>query len=154
HEVLDRVYDFARRVRSGEWTGITGKRVTTVVNIGIGGSDLGPVMAYEALKPYVQLGIQCRFVSNVDPTDISEALWDLDPETTLFIVASKTFTTLETLTNARLARAWLLEKLHSRGVIEATEEGYTGAVARHFVATSTALEKVSEFGIDPVNAFG
>ncbi|QGH70719.1 glucose-6-phosphate isomerase [Pseudactinotalea sp. HY158] len=154
HAVLGRLYDFAGRVRSGEWTGVTGKRVETVVNIGIGGSDLGPVMAYEALKPSVQLGLQCRFVSNIDPTDISEALWDLDPETTLFIVASKTFTTLETLTNARLARTWLLEKLHERGVIEANEESYTGAVSQHFVATSTALDKVAEFGIDTANAFG
>ncbi|CAA9320539.1 MAG: Glucose-6-phosphate isomerase, partial [uncultured Friedmanniella sp.] len=144
HEVLDKVYAFAEAVRSGAWTGVTGKRIATVVNIGIGGSDLGPVMVYEALKPYVQDGLECRFVSNIDPTDVAEATKDLDPETTLFIVASKTFTTLETLTNARLARAWLLD-----GVGNAE-----GAVAKHFVAVSTALDKVAEFGIDPDNAFG
>jgi glucose-6-phosphate isomerase len=144
HEVLDKVYAFAEAVRSGSWTGVTGKRIATVVNIGIGGSDLGPVMVYEALKPYVQDGLQCRFVSNIDPTDVAEATKDLDPETTLFIVASKTFTTLETLTNARLARAWLLD-----GVGNAE-----GAVAKHFVAVSTALDKVADFGIDPDNAFG
>ncbi|GAA1827836.1 glucose-6-phosphate isomerase [Microlunatus capsulatus] len=144
HEVLDKVYAFAEAVRSGSWTGVTGKRIATVVNIGIGGSDLGPVMVYEALKPYVQDGLECRFVSNIDPTDVAEATKDLDPETTLFIVASKTFTTLETLTNARLARAWLLD-----GVGNAE-----GAVAKHFVAVSTALDKVADFGIDPDNAFG
>ena len=144
HEVLDKVYAFAEAVRSGAWTGVTGKRIATVVNIGIGGSDLGPVMVYEALKPYVQGGLECRFVSNIDPTDVAEATKDLDPETTLFIVASKTFTTLETLTNARLARAWLLD-----GVGNAE-----GAVAKHFVAVSTALDKVADFGIDPDNAFG
>ncbi len=144
HEVLEKVYAFAERVRSGEWTGVTGKRIETVVNIGIGGSDLGPVMVYEALQPYVQDGLECRFVSNIDPTDVAEATKDLDPETTLFIVASKTFTTLETLTNARLARAWLLD-----GVGNAE-----GAVAKHFVAVSTALDKVADFGIDPANAFG
>ena len=101
HEVLEKVYAFARRVRSGEWVGITGKPVKTVVNVGIGGSDLGPVMAYEALKPYVQEGLECRFISNIDPTDAGETTKDLDPETTLVIVASKTFTTLETITNAR-----------------------------------------------------
>ncbi|GAA1435764.1 glucose-6-phosphate isomerase [Microlunatus lacustris] len=144
HEVLDKVYAFAEAVRSGAWTGVTGKRIETVVNIGIGGSDLGPVMVYEALKPYVQDGLECRFVSNIDPTDVAEATKGLDPETTLFIVASKTFTTLETLTNARLARAWLLD-----GVGNAE-----GAVAKHFVAVSTALDKVADFGIDPDNAFG
>ena len=113
HEVLERVYAFADRVRSGEWTGVTGKRIETVVNIGIGGSDLGPVMAYEALEPYRQDGLSCRFISNIDPTDAGQALSDLDPETTLFIVSSKTFGTLETLTNARLCRAWLLEHLPS-----------------------------------------
>ena len=147
HEVLDRVYAFADRVRSGEWTGVTGKRIETVVNIGIGGSDLGPVMAYEALEPYRQDGLSCRFVSNIDPTDAGQALSDLDPETTLFIVSSKTFGTLETLTNARLCRAWLLEHLPS-GTDEAA------AVAQHFVAVSTALDKVADFGIDPDNAFG
>ena len=146
HEVLDRVYEFATRVRSGEWTGITGRPIETVVNIGIGGSDLGPVMAYEALKPYLQEDLEVRFISNIDPTDAGEELSGLDPETTLFIIASKTFTTLETLTNAKVARAWLLDNL---------PEG-TGdeAVAKHFVAVSTALVKVAEFGIDPNNAFG
>ncbi|CAM2878025.1 glucose-6-phosphate isomerase [Actinomyces slackii] len=148
HEVLERVYDFARRVRSGEWTGVTGKRIETVVNIGIGGSDLGPVMVYEALKPYVQEGLECRFISNIDPADCAEKVKGLDPETTLFIVASKTFTTLETLTNARMARDWFLEALAAKGV--ETE----GAIAKHFVAVSTALDKVAEFGIDPANAFG
>ena len=111
HEVLERVYAFADQVRSGEWTGVTGQRIRTVVNIGIGGSDLGPVMAYEALKPYRQDGLECRFISNIDPTDAAETLAGLDPATTLFIVASKTFGTLETLTNARLCRAWLLDGL-------------------------------------------
>ena len=147
HEVLDLVYAFADRVRSGEWTGVTGKRIETVVNIGIGGSDLGPVMAYEALEPYRQDGLSCRFISNIDPTDAGQALSDLDPETTLFIVSSKTFGTLETLTNARLCRAWLLQHLPS-GTDEAA------AVAQHFVAVSTALDKVADFGIDPDNAFG
>ena len=104
HEVLDRVYEFATKVRSGEWTGITGRPIETVVNIGIGGSDLGPVMAYEALKPYLQEDLEVRFISNIDPTDAGEELSGLDPETTLFIIASKTFTTLETLTNAKVAR--------------------------------------------------
>lgn len=148
HEVLDRVYAFAEKVRSGEWVGVTGRRIETVVNIGIGGSDLGPVMAYEALKPYKASDIECRFISNIDPTDAGETLADLDPQTTLFIVASKTFTTLETLTNARVARTWLLEKLAEQGV------DADGAVAKHFVAVSTALDKVAEFGIDPANAFG
>ena len=125
-----------------------------MVNIGIGGSDLGPVMVYEALKPYVQDGLECRFVSNIDPTDIAEKTKDLDPTTTLFIVASKTFTTLETLTNARLARAWLWRSLAAAGAIEDTDEARTAAVAKHFVAVSTALDKVAAFGIDPTNAFG
>jgi len=154
HEVLDRVYAFATSVRSGEWTGVTGKRIETVVNIGIGGSDLGPVMVYEALQPFVQPGLTCRFVSNIDPTDVAETTKDLDPETTLFIVASKTFTTLETLTNARLARAWLLAGLRSSGAVEEGDEAARGAVAKHFVAVSTALDKVEAFGIDPANAFG
>ena len=154
HEVLEKIYAFARRVRSGEWTGITGKPIKTVVNIGIGGSDLGPVMVYEALKPYVQKGLQCRFISNIDPTDCAEKVSDLDPETTLFIIASKTFTTLETLTNARMARTWLLDALVARGAIEDTEQARREAIAKHFVAVSTALDKVAEFGIDPVNAFG
>jgi glucose-6-phosphate isomerase len=153
-EVLAKVAAFAEKVRSGEWTGVTGERVATVVNIGIGGSDLGPVMAYEALKPYVQDGLEVRFVSNIDPTDIAEKTKDLDPTTTLFIVASKTFGTLETLTNARLARDWLWRELVAAGAIEDTEEARTGAVAKHFVAVSTALDKVAAFGIDPENAFG
>lgn len=160
-QVLARVYDFAERVRAGAWLGITGKPITTVVNIGIGGSDLGPAMAYEALMPYVKAGLQCRFVSNIDPTDLCEKVKDLDPETTLFIVASKTFTTLETLTNARAARSWLLEKLVANGVwdgknnpqeLDATQS--REAISKHFVAVSTNLEAVSDFGINPDNAFG
>ncbi len=147
HEVLGRAYDFADRVRSGEWTGVTGERIETVVNIGIGGSDLGPVMAYEALEPYHQDGLTCRFISNIDPTDAAQKLAGLNPETTLFIVSSKTFGTLETLTNARLCKAWLLEHLPS-----GSDAG--DAVAQHFVAVSTALDKVAEFGIDTDNAFG
>jgi glucose-6-phosphate isomerase len=154
HEVLAQVYAFAEKVRSGAWTGVTGAPVRTVVNIGIGGSDLGPVMAYEALAPYVQHGLEVRFVSNIDPTDLAETVADLDPTTTLFIVASKTFTTLETLTNARLARAWLWRRLVEVGAIEDTDEARTTAVAQHFVAVSTALDKVAAFGIDPANAFG
>ena len=154
HEVLDRVYAFANAVRSGEWTGVTGKRIETVVNIGIGGSDLGPVMVYEALQPFVQPGLTCRFVSNIDPTDVAQKTGDLDPETTLFIVASKTFTTLETLTNARLARAWLLDGLRATGAVEEGDEAARDAVAKHFVAVSTALDKVADFGIDPANAYG
>jgi glucose-6-phosphate isomerase len=146
HEVLRRVYAFADDVRSGAWTGVTGERIRTVVNIGIGGSDLGPVMAYEALAPYRQDGLECRFISNIDPTDAATKLTGLDPATTLFIVSSKTFGTLETLTNARLCRTWLLEGLsgHDRA----------DAVRQHFVAVSTALDKVEAFGIDPANAFG
>ena len=144
HEVLDRIYAFADKVRSGVWTGVTGKPIRTVVNIGIGGSDLGPAMAYEALAPFRDARLTCRFISNIDPTDAATTLEDLDPETTLFVVASKTFTTLETLTNARLCRAWLLDSLGS----------HADAVARHFVAVSTALDKVADFGIDPDNAFG
>jgi glucose-6-phosphate isomerase len=146
HDVLRRVYDFADRVRSGAWTGVTGERIRTVVNIGIGGSDLGPVMAYEALAPYRQDGLECRFISNIDPTDAATKLAGLDPATTLFIVSSKTFGTLETLTNARLCKAWLLDGLSEHDAAE--------AVARHFVAVSTALDKVAAFGIDPANAFG
>ncbi|WP_337060989.1 glucose-6-phosphate isomerase [Kineococcus sp. G2] len=151
---LEKVCAFAESVRSGAWTGVTGKRIATVVNIGIGGSDLGPVMAYEALKPYVQAGLECRFVSNIDPTDVAETTADLDPETTLFIVASKTFGTLETLTNARLARTWLWERLAAAGALGDDDEARRGAVAKHFVAVSTALDKVEAFGIDPANAFG
>uniref|UniRef100_UPI002C850370 glucose-6-phosphate isomerase n=1 Tax=Phycicoccus elongatus TaxID=101689 RepID=UPI002C850370 len=154
HETLDKIYAFADKVRSGEWKGVSGRAIRTVVNIGIGGSDLGPVMVYEALKPYVQDGLECRFVSNIDPTDVAETTADLDPETTLFIVASKTFTTLETLTNARMAREWLWRSLVDAGAIEDSEGDKTDAVAKHFVAVSTALDKVEAFGIDPTNAFG
>ena len=152
HAVLKKIYAFADRVRNGEWTGVTGKRIETVVNIGIGGSDLGPVMVYEALKPYADAGITARFISNIDPTDVAEKVSDLDPETTLFIVASKTFGTLETLTNARVAREWLLSALAEAGALEGKEA--SEAVAKHFVAVSTALDKVAAFGIDPENAFG
>src|SRR5829696_65136 len=147
HKVLCRAYAFADRVRSGDWTGVTDRRIETVVNIGIGGSDLGPVMAYEALEPYRQDGLTCRFISNIDPTDAGQKLAGLDPGTTLFIVSSKTFGTLETLTNARLCKAWLLENLPDGS-------DPTAAVAQHFVAVSTALDKVADFGIDPANAFG
>ena len=143
HEVLDRMGRFTDAVRSGEWLGHTGQRIRAVVNIGIGGSDLGPVMAYEALRDYAQRDIEMRFVSNIDPTDITEALLDLDPATTLFIVSSKTFTTQETLTNARAARAWLVGAL-----------GDEAAVARHFVAVSTNAAEVEGFGIDGANMFG
>ncbi|MER7792375.1 glucose-6-phosphate isomerase [Streptomyces sp. NPDC097640] len=145
HAVLDKMAAFARRVRSGEWTGATGKRIRTVVNIGIGGSDLGPAMAYEALRPYSARELDVRFVSNVDGADLHEAVRGLDPAETLFIVASKTFTTIETITNATSARGWLLAGLGA----DAGEE----AVARHFVALSTNAEKVAEFGIDPANMF-
>lgn len=158
---LEKVYTFARKVRDGQWVGITGKPIETIVNIGIGGSDLGPVMAYEALKPYVKEGLSARYISNIDPTDAGEKTKDLDPETTLVIVASKTFTTLETLTNARVVRSWLLDTLRENGAFEvAIEDGIKAedveaeAVKRHFVAVSTALDKVEAFGIDPVNAFG
>lgn len=154
HEVLSRIYDFADSVRDGSWVGVSSKRIQTVVNIGIGGSDLGPYMAYEALRPFVKPGLECRFVSNIDPTDISEKTRDLDPETTLFIIASKTFTTLETITNAKAARTWLLRGLQERGVIDETDAAAKDAISKHFVAVSTALEKVADFGIDPRNAFG
>ena len=144
HEVLDRMGSFAERLRSGSWRGHTGKRITTVVNIGIGGSDLGPVMAYETLRHYSDRAIACRFVSNVDPTDFAEATRDLDPAATLFIVSSKTFTTLETMTNARAAREWSLRGLGSD----------VASVARHFVAVSTNAQDVSAFGIDTANMFG
>ncbi len=154
HETLDKMYAFAERVRSGAWTGVTGKPIRTVVNIGIGGSDLGPVMVYEALLPYKHDGLECRFVSNIDPTDMAVKTRDLDPETTLFIVASKTFTTLETITNARLAREWLVGALTASGAIDGGDAQVKDAVEKHFVAVSTALDKVAEFGIDPENAFG
>jgi len=143
HETLERMGRFADRVRSGEWTGSTGKRIRHVVNIGIGGSDLGPAMAYRALRPYVHPDLQCHFVSNVDPAHLASVLDAVDAEETLFVVASKTFTTLETLSNARNARAWLIARL-----------GNEGAVARHFVAVSTNGEEVGAFGIDTENMFG
>ena len=142
HAVLEKMAAFANRVRSGEWRGHTGKRIRAIVNIGIGGSDLGPFMAYEALKYYSDRGITARFVSNIDGTDFVEAVHDLDPAETLFVVSSKTFTTLETLTNARSARAWCLSAL-----------GDESAVAKHFVAVSTNTEEVKKFGIDPANMF-
>lgn len=154
HAVLREMDEFAARVRTGQWQGVTGKRVKTVVNIGIGGSDLGPVMVYEALEPYADAGLSARFVSNIDPTDMAQKVKGLDPETTLFIVASKTFTTLETLTNARLARQWLWDALDAAGVDVSDDSKKADAVAKHFVAVSTALDKVAEFGIDPENAFG
>jgi glucose-6-phosphate isomerase len=144
HAVLDKMSDFASRVRSGAWTGHTGKRIRNVINIGIGGSDLGPVMAYEALRHYSDRAMTFRFVSNVDGTDFVEATRDLDPVETLFIVSSKTFTTLETMTNAQSAREWSLKGLG----------GDVKAVARHFVAVSTNAQKVTEFGIDTANMFG
>ena len=144
HETLDRMAAFCERVRSGDWRGHTGKPIQAVVNIGIGGSDLGPVMAYEALKHYSQRGLACRFVSNVDGTDFAEKTRDLDPETTLFVVSSKTFTTLETMTNAHTAREWSLAGLG----------GDEEAVAKHFVAVSTNAEEVAKFGIDTENMFG
>ncbi len=143
HAVLDKMSAFANRVRSGEWKGHTGKRIRNVANIGIGGSDLGPVMAYEALRDYSERSLTFRFISNVDSTDLAEAVHDLDPEETLFIVSSKTFTTLETMTNAESARDWLLKGLG----------GDKQAVAKHFVAVSTNASKVSEFGIDTANMF-
>jgi len=143
HAVLDKMQDFSDRVRSGQWTGFTGKRIRNVINIGIGGSDLGPVMAYEALKHYSERSMTFRFVSNVDSTDFVEATQDLDPAETLFIVSSKTFTTLETMTNAQTARDWALRTLKD-----------DKAVAKHFVAVSTNAEEVAKFGIDTANMFG
>ncbi|MBE6468535.1 MAG: glucose-6-phosphate isomerase [Coriobacteriaceae bacterium] len=154
HEVLDRMYAFAEQVRSGSWTGVTGKRIEHVLSIGIGGSDLGPVMVYEALKPYADAGIDCTYVSNIDPSDLAEKTRGLDPETTLVIIVSKTFTTLETLTNARGAKAWMLSALEAAGAIDGSEPARAEAVAKHFVAVSTALDLVADFGIDPKNAFG
>ena len=142
NETLDRMAAFSRRVREGAWTGATGKRIRNVINIGIGGSDLGPAMAYLALRFYSDRAMTFRFVSNVDPTDISEAIRDLDPAETLFIVASKTFGTQETLTNAKAARAWIVDALGE------------GAVEKHFVAVSTNAERVAAFGIDTANMFG
>ena len=143
HAVLDRMAAFSNRVRSGDWTGYTGKRIRNVVNIGIGGSDLGPVMAYEALKHYSDRDMTFRFVSNVDGTDFAEATRDLDAEETLFIISSKTFTTLETMTNAHTARVWALETLK-----------HSAAIAKHFVAVSTNAVEVGKFGIDTANMFG
>ncbi|WEV69657.1 glucose-6-phosphate isomerase [Bifidobacterium sp. ESL0775] len=154
HTTLDKIYAFADKVRSGEWRGVTGKKIETVVNIGIGGSDLGPVMVYEALKPYADAGISARYVSNIDPNDITEKTKDLDPETTMFIIVSKTFTTLETLTNAREARTWLLNGLKASGAIDGSDAKRAEAIRKHFVAVSTNLKGVEEFGIDPQNAFG
>ncbi|MFI6503281.1 glucose-6-phosphate isomerase [Nonomuraea typhae] len=142
HEVLDKMSAFAERVRGREWRGATGEPIATVVNIGIGGSDLGPAMAYEALKDYADAGVAARFVSNIDPADIHGALRGLDPATTLFVISSKTFTTLETLTNARVARDWLVAALGEE------------AVGKHFAAVSTNAEKVAAFGIDTANMFG
>jgi glucose-6-phosphate isomerase len=144
HETLNRMADFCERVRSGEWRGHTGKPIHAIVNVGIGGSDLGPVMAYEALKHYAKREISCRFVSNVDGTDFAEKTRNLDPETTLFVISSKTFTTLETMTNAHTAREWSLAGLG----------GDEDAVAKHFVAVSTNAEEVAKFGIDTENMFG
>lgn len=142
HAVLDKMADFSNRIRSGSWKGHTGKRIRTVINIGIGGSDLGPVMAYEALRHYSQRDLTFHFVSNIDGTDFAEATYGLDPEETLFIISSKTFTTLETMTNAHTAREWALSKLKD-----------PAAVAKHFVAVSTNAEQVSKFGIDTANMF-
>jgi glucose-6-phosphate isomerase len=144
HAVLDRMVHFSNRVRSAEWKGHTGKRIRNIINIGIGGSDLGPVMAYEALKHYGERDLSFRFVSNVDGTDFAEAVRDLDPAETLFIVSSKTFTTLETMTNAHSARTWSLDGLG----------GDEKAVAKHFVAVSTNAAEVAKFGIDTANMFG
>jgi glucose-6-phosphate isomerase len=143
HAVLDKMADFSNRLRTGAWKGYTGKRIRNVINVGIGGSDLGPVMAYEALKHYSDRAMTFRFVSNVDGTDFAEAVWDLDPAETLFIISSKTFTTLETMTNAHTARDWLLAGLG----------GDEKAVARHFVAVSTNASAVAKFGIDTANMF-
>jgi glucose-6-phosphate isomerase len=143
HEVLDRMASFSRRVRSGEWVGHTGRRIRTVINVGIGGSDLGPHMAHDALRPYVDPALDFRFISNVDGNEFFELTHDLDPAETLFIIASKTFTTLETMTNAHSARAWLLAAL-----------GDDAAIARHFVAVSTNADEVAAFGIDTDNMFG
>jgi glucose-6-phosphate isomerase len=144
HAVLDKMADFSNRVRSGTWLGHTGKRIRNIINIGIGGSDLGPVMAYEALKHYSERALTFRFVSNIDGTDFAEAVHDLNPSETLFIVSSKTFTTLETMTNAHTARAWSLAGLN----------GDEKSVAKHFVAVSTNAPEVSKFGIDTANMFG
>src|SRR5215471_13568826 len=143
HAVLAKMEDFSNRIRTGSWKGHTGKRIRNIVNIGIGGSDLGPVMAYEALKYYSDRNLTFRFVSNIDGTDFTEAVRDLDPSETLFIVSSKTFTTLETMTNAHSARAWSIAGMG----------GDPKSVAKHFVAVSTNAQEVSKFGIDTANMF-
>ena len=150
HNVLARMRDFAHALRSGEWLGVTGHTIKTVVNIGIGGSDLGPAMATQALRSFATAGISGRFVSNVDPADFTSKVADLDPAETLFVVASKTFTTQETLANAHAARRWFLDSLH----LEDGNDEANDAIAKHFVAVSTNAEKVSEFGIDTNNMFG
>ena len=142
HQVLNKMGAFATKIRSGEWKGYTGKRIRHVINIGIGGSDLGPMMAYEALKHYADRALTVRFVSNIDGTDLTEATRDLDPAETLFVICSKTFTTIETLTNAQSARAWCLDALQDQK-----------AVAKHFVAVSTNADEVAKFGIDTANMF-
>ncbi|MFF5845761.1 glucose-6-phosphate isomerase [Streptomyces massasporeus] len=154
HAVLDKMAAFADRVRSGEWTGHTGKRIRNIVNVGIGGSDLGPAMAYEVLRAFTDRSLTVRFVSNVDGADLHEAVRDLDPAETLFVIASKTFTTIETVTNATSARSWLLDAL-AGGTSRSSEveSGGESAVAKHFVALSTNAEKVAEFGIDTANMF-
>jgi glucose-6-phosphate isomerase len=154
HEVLGRMRTFTERVRSGTWLGATGRRIRNVINIGIGGSDLGPAMAVEALRDYSQRGLVCRFVSNVDGADIHEATRDLDPAETMVVVSSKTFTTIETITNATTARDWLLRGLGGTGPAGAGSDADNSAVAKHFVAVSTNAEKVAEFGIDTANMFG
>jgi len=142
HVVLDKMAEFSNRLRSGEWKGHTGRPIRNIINIGIGGSDLGPVMAYEALRYYSQRNLTFRFVSNIDGTDFAEATHDLDPEETLFIISSKTFTTLETMTNAHTAREWVIKSLKN-----------PIAVASHFVAVSTNVEEVAKFGINTANMF-
>ncbi|TYR17457.1 glucose-6-phosphate isomerase [Corynebacterium urealyticum] len=154
HEVLGRMRDFCRDLRSGRWLGITGRTIKQVVNIGIGGSDLGPSMAATALRPYRTAGIEPYFVSNLDPADLSAALDALDPESCLFVISSKTFSTQETLVNARAARQWLLTELERRGVPADTSAQRQAIIEKHFVAVSTNREAVTEFGIDPANMFG
>lgn len=154
HSVLGRMRDFARALRSGTWLGVTNHTIKHVVNIGIGGSDLGPAMAARALRPYQTAGISPHFISNIDPTDLAATLDGLDAQSTLFIVASKTFTTSETLSNAHAAKRWLLQKLADAGVDTSTEDARRAITAKHFVAVSTNAEKVAEFGIDTANMFG
>ncbi len=153
HRVLGSMSAFADRVRSGDWVGHTGRRIETVINIGIGGSDLGPAMTYRALRPYVQAGLEVRFVSNVDPAHLTMALAGIDPATTLFIIASKTFSTIETISNAEAARSWLVEALGD-GALDAGDPAAAPIVAKHFVAVSTNADRVAAFGIDTANMFG